>query len=86
MLGMISCKEAARLASETRDHELPFRTRIALRLHLGICRMCKIYNRQITMLGEISRRANTVVMQASLPLALTTDAKERIKQKLSEQK
>lgn len=83
MLGMMSCKEAGRLVSEARDHELSMRNRMGLRMHLAMCRVCKIYNRQIEMLGELSRRVNTFVLDASLPLALSTDAKVRIKARLS---
>ena len=84
MIGTINCNEASRLVSETRDRELPLRQRMQLRFHLTLCKMCNVYSRQIDMLGEVSRRANMFVLQASLPLALSANAKERIKQKLSE--
>lgn len=84
MLGMMNCKEAGRLVSEKRDRKLPMGKLMRLRMHLSICQLCKIYSRQIELLGEISRKASTMVLQSSFPFTLSADAKARIKAKVSE--
>lgn len=37
---MLSCQEASRLLSDRLDRPLPPRERLALRLHLAMCRGC----------------------------------------------
>lgn len=50
---IITCKEATRLASLGLDRKLGFLDRVALRLHLAICRGCTNVARQM----EFLRRA-----------------------------
>lgn len=38
---MLSCKEVTALASAYVDEELPFRRRIAMKMHLAMCRHCR---------------------------------------------
>jgi predicted anti-sigma-YlaC factor YlaD len=42
-----TCQDATRLLSESMDRTLPRRTRIALVVHLLICRGCRAYRRQL---------------------------------------
>lgn len=38
---LLSCKEASQLASQGLDRRLGFAERVALRLHLAMCRGCR---------------------------------------------
>ena len=51
-----SCKEAARLMSESRDRPLSDRDRISLDRHLAECRNCMRFNEQLDFLSELARR------------------------------
>jgi hypothetical protein len=49
---ILSCKEAARLASQGLDRRLGFGERIMLRVHLGICDGCTRFTGQIRFLRK----------------------------------
>jgi hypothetical protein len=49
---ILSCKEAARLASQALDRRLGFGERVALRVHLAICHGCTNFSRQIAFLDR----------------------------------
>ncbi len=49
---MITCREASQLISRARDVRLAWRERLALRLHLLACEMCRRYGRQIEFIGR----------------------------------
>jgi hypothetical protein len=56
---MLSCKETTRLLSQGEDRDLAFGERVALRLHLAICKGCRNVNAQFRFLRvavqELSR-------------------------------
>ena len=52
---MLSCKESARLLSQGMDRELAFGERVALRVHLAICRGCRNAGAQFEFLREAMR-------------------------------
>jgi predicted anti-sigma-YlaC factor YlaD len=57
MMGMPSCREVARaVASGELEEAAPLR-RVAVRLHLLMCRHCRRYSRQIRALGLAAREA-----------------------------
>jgi hypothetical protein len=88
---MLTCKEAAKLISEGRDHPLSLGQRLGLRLHLLMCTLCRGYQQNLEALGRIFARAGDAVL-ASLPLGkgenedlvLSSTAKRRIKEKLNQ--
>ena len=51
-----SCREVARLASESLDRPLSGRERLAMRLHFAICYLCRRYARQTALLHTELRR------------------------------
>jgi len=53
---IITCKEATRLASQGLDRKLGFLDRLALRLHLAICRGCANAARQMQFLRKAIAR------------------------------
>ncbi len=85
---MINCKEAARRSSELRDRPLRGMRRFELWYHLLICKFCKIYYKQIQMLGKLSRLIGKAsadsdeLLECLSDATLSDDAKERIKQTL----
>jgi len=56
---MLSCKETTRLLSQAADREIGFGERVALRLHLVICKGCRNASAQFKFL-------RTAVQQLSL--------------------
>jgi hypothetical protein len=55
MMGIISCRESTRLASQGLDRELAFGERVALRVHLVICLGCRRAGRQMEFLRRAVR-------------------------------
>ena len=53
---LISCKDASRLISQMQDAQLPFRRRMAVRLHLVFCDACTGFLRQLRFLRATMRR------------------------------
>lgn len=46
----LPCEEAVELVSQGLDHRLSFGQRSALRLHLVVCKACRTYRKQITLI------------------------------------
>lgn len=53
---MLSCKQAAQLASQSLDRRLGWFERVALRLHLAICDGCTNFSRQAAFLRRAMKR------------------------------
>ncbi|WP_025324521.1 anti-sigma factor family protein [Deferrisoma camini] len=49
---MMTCREAARLISQELDAPLPRGRRLALWLHVGLCRACRAYRRDLRLLTD----------------------------------
>ena len=52
MMGWKSCREASELVSQGLDRELGRGERLALGLHLRICKGCERFNRQMQFLHQ----------------------------------
>ena len=78
---MLSCKETARLLSESLEHPLPFRRRLGLKMHLLMCRFCRRYARQVRAIESVARSYARRVEDPDRPASgsLTQDARERLK-------
>jgi predicted anti-sigma-YlaC factor YlaD len=77
---MLTCKEASMLVSESLEHKLPFRRRMAVRMHLLMCSLCRTYRNQMLQLCGILKEA--AKPEAPIEQHLPEDARERIKQVL----
>jgi hypothetical protein len=55
---MMNCKQATELMSQAQDRLLSRRERLALRLHLLICKGCSNYSRQLAFIREAMQRLN----------------------------
>jgi hypothetical protein len=76
-----SCKEATRLQSESMDRKLSVWERMGLSLHLLLCKWCRRYRQQLGFLRSAAHQCDE--HQASQrPECLSTEARERIKQKM----
>jgi hypothetical protein len=53
---MLSCKDVSRLLSQREDRKLGFSERVALRLHLLICDVCRNISRQMRFLRPAVQR------------------------------
>lgn len=52
---MPSCKEVSRLVSEGLDRDLSFGERVALRVHLLMCKGCRNFEAQMMVLRDAMR-------------------------------
>ncbi len=79
---MVSCKKVAQLASESLDRSLTLQERLSLRFHLLHCNFCSRYVRQLKFLKRACANANE--NQSRREIELTEDARERIRDRLSQ--
>lgn len=75
-----SCREAVRLASEALDRPLSRRERVALRIHLALCGLCRRHVRQGILLHDGLRRHGALLAEGR---AETLDAEEKRRIKAS---
>jgi hypothetical protein len=78
----LTCRDTVRLLSEGRDRRLPWRTRISLRLHMLVCKMCQIYGAQFNALGRVCREAGARA-EDECPACLPEERKRQMKDALS---
>lgn len=82
---MLTCKEASFLASKKMDSKLAWRERVALRLHVSICKLCRRYLKGLEKLRKIMRKAggsgNTYLPDT---VRLSVQDRKRIEQVLQE--
>lgn len=52
---MMNCYDATFLMSQSRERTLSFPERMKLRLHVGLCRGCANFERQLPRLGDAAR-------------------------------
>jgi hypothetical protein len=86
---MINCKQSAVRSSELRDQHITGMRRFELWFHLVICKFCRIYDKQINMLGKLAglmgRAADdeTIESKCFCDQHLSEEARERIKQEMA---
>lgn len=54
---MMDCHDATFLMSQGRERKLTFSERMKLRLHVGMCRGCANFERQLPVLGAAARQS-----------------------------
>jgi len=77
-----NCKEAVRLQSVALDRTLTPVERLGLRFHLLICKWCRAYGKQIRFLHEVPKKRASDDDLCASHLALSSEARERIKRNL----
>lgn len=55
MKWVVTCKETSLLASRAMDERLPLADRMAMRMHLAICRNCARFNQQLQEMRRLFR-------------------------------
>ncbi|HVY70227.1 MAG TPA: zf-HC2 domain-containing protein [Verrucomicrobiae bacterium] len=78
-----SCKQAARLQSDSLDRKLRLSERLGLRLHLLLCKWCRRYGQQVRFLRDAARR-NTEKLAGPGTGRMSDEARERIKRSLQD--
>lgn len=76
MKWIVTCKETSLLASRAMDERLPFADRLALRMHLAICKNCARFNRQLQEMRRLFQ-VETGVDEDVTP-GLTPEARQRM--------
>lgn len=84
---MLSCKDVTHLVSESRDRRLQPMERLGMRMHLWICGRCRMFTRQMRLLGQAWQRAEQQPENlCSADVQLSDEASERIRAKLRERR
>ncbi len=78
MKWMTTCREATELASRAMDESLSMRERVAMRMHLKICKNCRRFAEQIQ---QMRRLFSAEIPDDSSP-GLSDDARRRIETEL----
>lgn len=80
-MGLIkNCKETSVLVTQSLDRSLTFRDRIAMKLHLMICRNCARFMKQMQLIRSWLR-----IEDEANPPAMPDGVRERIASKLREE-
>lgn len=83
---MLSCRETTQLISDSMQRRLPLRQRLAVAVHLLMCRFCLRYRKQIRFMEKAVDRLVESEKEGSLPETtdpcLSAEARERIKESL----
>lgn len=53
---LISCRQSARLLSGRLDRRLTLADRMVLRVHLAICKVCPVFDRQLQLMNRAMGR------------------------------
>lgn len=74
---MLSCKQASQLVSQSLERKLSRRERLALRMHLWICKYCRRFSQQIkTIRVALAQHVNDI--EQDTQIRLSEDAKNNI--------
>ncbi len=77
---MMNCKEASRLTSDSMERQLTFWQRVSLSFHLGMCKLCSSFSKDLQRLREAAHRHAEQIENdtASSDAAQSQEARERI--------
>ena len=76
---MISCKEATFLVSQQEEGKLTISKRLKLKLHLAVCKICKLFAEQSSFIARFSSKADAYI---SGQIILSEEDKQKIKSSL----
>ena len=80
---MFSCKEVSQRISDSMDRGLPLHQRMFVRIHIMMCKYCHRFRKQVLLLREMSRFAQSFGEAAGTALTLSDEARDRIKSSLN---
>ena len=82
---MLTCKDLAWLSSQELDTNLPFMTRLKMKMHITMCKTCYFYRDQLKMIHALIRKiAPDFDSIADESVSLSNESKERIKKYIAE--
>lgn len=64
------------------DAPLPLGQKMAVRIHLVMCRCCLRFYRQLMLLRKLSRLVDSDLQPGATPERLSENARQRIKEKI----
>jgi hypothetical protein len=76
---MFHCSEVSQKLSQVLDMHLPPHHRMAIRIHLMMCRYCARFRRQLLLIRKMCRYTEGGAQDIIAPDALTPQARKRIK-------
>ncbi len=76
---MFRCNDVSQKVSMSMDMTLPLHQRVAIRIHLMMCRYCARFFRQLKMLRKLSLHPDGDLPSADATESLSQDVKVRIK-------
>ncbi len=76
---MFRCQDVSKMVSRSMDVRLPLHHRLAVWMHLLICRYCALFRRQLIMLRKMSRHIDGDPAITACTDKLSDEARERIK-------
>jgi hypothetical protein len=80
---MLSCRETTQLISESMERKLPLRRRMAVAIHLLMCRFCSRYLKQLRFMEKAVEHLVDTEKEGNPPettdTCLSPEARERIK-------
>ncbi len=79
---MFRCNDVSQKVSQSLNASLPFHHRMAIRMHLLMCRYCSRFRRQLIMLRKMSRLMDDEPSTDETSATLSNETKERIKKAL----
>ncbi|MDX1914835.1 MAG: zf-HC2 domain-containing protein [Methylophilus sp.] len=74
---MLNCKQTSQLVSQSLDRNLTLRERLAVRLHLFICKYCRRFQRQLLAMRKSFKRMSEAIENDS-SIQLPPETKARI--------
>lgn len=80
---MLTCREASMLVSQSIERRLPWRSRVALRLHLLACAACTQFKRQAELIHRAAREYARR-LPAAADLGLSEAARERLRRAVAD--
>jgi chromosome condensin MukBEF ATPase and DNA-binding subunit MukB len=80
----MTCKDVYPLISESQDRPLPFYNKIRLKMHLAICGLCEIYNRQLDIIRKVAQSLGNDETKAREGTNMKPEVKEKIKKWIAE--
>ena len=79
---MFRCQDVSRKVSQSMDVQLPLHQRMAIRIHLIMCRYCTRFRRQMLTIRKICQLKDQGQPTEKTPETLSKEAKKRVKEKL----
>ncbi|HAF01156.1 MAG TPA: hypothetical protein DCO68_06650 [Methylophilaceae bacterium] len=74
---MLNCKQTSQLVSQSLDRNLTLRERLAVRLHLLICKYCRRFQRQLHAMRKAFKRMSEAI-ENDPSIQLPPETKARI--------